>query len=458
MRKIIFLLGGLLLSSLAINAQIISKSNAALLHSQEKNNGTARFNAMGGAFGALGGDLSAGDINPAGLAVFNNSQAVITFGLRNTDINTSFYGTNTKSANGYFNMSQAGGVLVFDGNTRSNWRKVALGINYTLANDYENNYTINGNSGEADFMNDPYLNNITYPNVVGQYLGNVTTGENNKLTLSLAAQYNNNLYVGFSIVTHSIEYLHNSLFEESNNDAANINELDASVLQKLYTYGDGIGINIGFIAKPTQEIRLGASYQSPTWYSLTDDYLEDIEIKVSNNNEIFKSDQVKEINDYNLSTPSKLTGSFAYVFGKEGLFSVDYTYKNYTGVTLNTSADFETNFTSENTFFSNNLKNTSSLKLGTEWRIDNFSLRGGYFFEESPFINALDTDHLKGYSLGLGFKFSRNVKLDLAYQNTKNTEPNEFINIKDNNNQNIVNPAEINITHNKFTATLVIGL
>ena len=37
-------------------------------------NGTARFESMGGAFGALGGDLSAININPAGSAVFNDNE------------------------------------------------------------------------------------------------------------------------------------------------------------------------------------------------------------------------------------------------------------------------------------------------------------------------------------------------------------------------------------------------
>jgi len=41
--------------------------------------GTARFESMGGAFGALGGDLSAININPAGSAVFNTNQYVLSF-------------------------------------------------------------------------------------------------------------------------------------------------------------------------------------------------------------------------------------------------------------------------------------------------------------------------------------------------------------------------------------------
>ena len=52
-------------------------SSDVLRYGSENLQGTARFQGMGGAFGALGGDLSALNINPAGSAVFNNS--LITF-------------------------------------------------------------------------------------------------------------------------------------------------------------------------------------------------------------------------------------------------------------------------------------------------------------------------------------------------------------------------------------------
>ena len=51
-------------------SQSLGYQNLALLFSKENNSGTARFNAMSGAFGALGGDVSAIKINPAGAAIF----------------------------------------------------------------------------------------------------------------------------------------------------------------------------------------------------------------------------------------------------------------------------------------------------------------------------------------------------------------------------------------------------
>ena len=48
---------------------------------QSELSGTARAVSMGGAFGALGGDVSVMNINPAGLAVYRSSEVVTTLSL-----------------------------------------------------------------------------------------------------------------------------------------------------------------------------------------------------------------------------------------------------------------------------------------------------------------------------------------------------------------------------------------
>ncbi|MEZ4840639.1 MAG: outer membrane protein transport protein [Flavobacteriaceae bacterium] len=451
MKRIIFLLGGLL-SSLVINAQAISYTDAAVLFSSDDNNGTARYNGMSGAFGALGGDMSAVEINPAGLAIFKDTEFSTTVGLRNTDIMSNFYGTTNSNDDSYFNLHQVGGALVFN-SRHSNWSKVAIGFNYTLLKDFENSYIVEGNSGISEFYSDPYLNDdgipdndVYYDFVDGQFFGNYTSGKNERFTFSLAAQYNDNLYLGFSLITHNLDFYQNALFEESNNDG-NGNLLDASLLQELYSYGEGVGFGFGFITKPSHNIRFGLSYQTPVWYSLTDEFVEDLEISVSNNANLYTENSGVSVYDYKFNSPAKYTGSFAYVFEKQGLFSIDYTLKGYKNAKLKPTNEF----INENDTFNNYMKNTSSVRIGGEWRVDNVSLRGGYHFEENPYKDALDSDNITGYSLGVGFKFRGNTKLDLAYQRSENTDVYGFLNIDG------VAPAELDITNDKFTATLVIG-
>ena len=151
--------------------------------------------------------------------------------------------------------------------------------------------------------------------------------------------------------------------------------------------------------------------------------------------------------DYELKTPSKLTGSFAYIFEKQGLISIDYIHKNYSNITLSNA-----NFTEENIAFKNDLESTGQIRLGTEWRFDNLSLRGGYHVEKSPYKNALDSDDVEGFSLGAGYKF-RGGKFDISYQKSNNTSSYNFY---PENNQ--INSTELDLDTSKFTATLVLNI
>ena len=72
-KKIIFLL---FLFPSIINYQSL---NDFIRISMDNTVGSARFQSMGGAFGALGGDLSAININPAGSAVFIDNQYELSF-------------------------------------------------------------------------------------------------------------------------------------------------------------------------------------------------------------------------------------------------------------------------------------------------------------------------------------------------------------------------------------------
>jgi long-subunit fatty acid transport protein len=446
MKKVLFLLGGLL-SSLAINAQVLSNSDVAILFSGEENNGTARYNAMGGAFGALGGDLSAGDINPAGLAIFKNSSFSTSLSLRNTDINAGFSGTNTLNENDYLNLTQGGGVLVFNGGRHSDTQKIAIGFNYSISRDFENNWFTTGNSGFAP-ITDFYDPDVIYGNTEEQTFENFTNGRNDKFVFSFAAQSSENLYVGASITTHSIDFYQSIFAEEFNNDGEG-NTFDVSAHEELSTFGTGVSFGVGFIAKPSKELRLGVSFQSPTRYELSEEYVAFDDVLFFNGEPDIQRD-IESINvfDYNLVTPAKLTGSLAYIVGKEGLISFDYTYKDFKNIKLKPSGEFN----DENQNFSNTLKGVSQFKVGAEWRIDKISLRGGYHFEESPYADAIDSDNISGYSLGVGLKFTGNTRLDFSYQNSKNTDVYNFLNVDG------AQPANLDIDNDRFTATLVIGL
>ncbi len=443
MKKLLFLIGGIL-SSMAINAQVLDYNQAGVLFTSEDNNGTARYNAMGGAFGALGGDISGVDINPAGLAVFKKTQFSGTLGVFNSDIISNFYGNAIETNENKFDLTQFGGVLVLNGSRHAGARKVAVGFNYSRSKNFESNWSARGSSGFAP-ITDFYDPDLLYPNAEEQTFRNFTSGNNDKLVITIASQPNDKLYIGASVATHNLDFYQSTVAEEFNSDNDG-NTFDVNAAEELTILGNGISFNVGLIAKPSQEVRLGVAYQSPTWYELSEE-------SIVQEDQLFFNDQLdpstdsptRSVFDYRLTTPSRLTGSFAYLFGKEGLISFDYTYKNFKNIELRPGNEFVT----ENQNFTNDLKATSQFKVGAEWRIDNVSLRGGYLFEESPYEDAIDTDHITGYSFGVGFKLNGGMKVDLAYQNRTNTDVYNFLNTDG------ADPVELDINNDKITATLV---
>jgi hypothetical protein len=446
--KNLFITAMLLCVAYTINAQTLGYNDLGVLFSKESVNGTARFNGMSGAFGALGGDISAIDINPAGAAVFLNSEFALSLNIKNLETNVNYYGNNEFSENDITNLSQAGGVFVFKNSyNNSGWGKIALGFNYSIVNDFENQWIARGNNNYPTWIDDPNDSNVQYLNTDGQYFENYTEGRNDKYTFTIASELNNNLYLGASFSTYDIENYQRILLEEYNYDG-NGNNLDASLIQELLTYGEGFSFNVGLISKPNDNIRLGLAYQSPVWYDLSEDYLDyDLEVYVSNTDEVISDFSGINAFDYKLRTPSKLTGSFAYIFDKQGLISLDYIYKNYSNINLSGAS-----FTAENQDFNTQLESVGEFRIGTEWRFDALSLRGGYHFEKSPYKNALDSDAIEGFSVGAGLKF-RGGKIDMAYQKDTNTAAYNFY-----PQYNNINAAELDIDTSKFTVTLVLNI
>jgi hypothetical protein len=441
----------------------------ALRYSQDNLNGTARFRALSGAFGALGGDLSSINVNPAGSAVFSNNQFGSTISNFNTKNNSNYFGTNTAEYDNSFDINQAGMVFVFKNqNTKSEWKKFSLALNYENTNNFDNSifsagvnptnsvdqyflHYANQNGGVSvsnlqlqqgetisslyaylgseptlgfgaqqaflgyqAFIIDPAANydeisNRNYVSLVpgggNYYQENYFTsdGYNGKLNFNFATQYNDFLYLGVNLNSHFTNYSQYTNFYERNNQESN--EIRINRLQfenRLSTYGNGFSFQLGAIAKVTKEVRLGLSYESPTWYHLNDELSQSL-VGVSSNNLVelapdVVSPQVTMIYErYKIQTPDKITGSVAYVFGNQGLISFDVAYKNYSNITLSPTNQFR----NLNTTISNTLTNTAEFRIGAEKKIKKLSLRAGYRFEESPYKDTKTMGDLTGYSGGL---------------------------------------------------------
>ncbi|OYQ31972.1 hypothetical protein CHU92_15120 [Flavobacterium cyanobacteriorum] len=457
------------LTGATLHAQTVAD---AVRYSNDNMNGTARFRGMSGAFGALGGDVSALMVNPAGSAVFNYNSGTVSLTNYNINNNAKYYGTGTSRNDNSFELNQIGGVWVFNNiNDQAKWKKITLGLNYENTNNLDNSIRSRGISPQdnlSDYflayaqgvplnvLDNAFFDELNYadqqaylgynayifnpvnatdpantsyiasPNITGsngyfQEHSITSNGFNGKIALNFATQYSNWLYLGMNLNLHFIDHTTSTSFFEEYNSPAATGLQSVRFNNELYTYGGGFSLNVGAIAKVTEAFRLGLSYESPTWYNLQDEIRQSIVSECVNCNgpgsRIFITDPGLTFitEDYSLRTPSKWTGSAAYVFGKTGLLSIDAALKDY-----NTAKFTSNGFGNVNAEIDDQLDVAAEIRVGGELRYKNVSLRGGYRFEQSPYKNSRTIGDLHGFSTGLGFAFG-NSRLDLAYSYFRRT-------------------------------------
>ena len=175
----------------------------------------------------------------------------------------------------------------------------------------------------------------------------------------------------------------------------------------------------------------------------------DTEIFVSNDNVIYDNTVngfPSQVASFMLRTPSTITASGALIIGKFGLLSMDYSIRNFGNIRYSRG-----NFDIENQSFQDNYRNTHNLNLGTEWRFNRLSLRGGYSLQQNPDKQAFESDNLKTYSIGGGYNFG-SFKLDFAFSDSNRTGAYNFYSGFN------VNTAELNLDNRIFTGTITFNL
>jgi len=480
----------------------------ALRYSTGTTEGTARFKSMSGAFGALGGDMSAVSMNPAGSAIFNLSHGSLTLSSLKVS-NDVAYGSNTQALkDNSFDMNQIGAAFVFNNrNTESTWNKFVVSLFYEQLQNYDNQFSAAGTTQNSigsyftDYANGLRLDEITalpgenisqaYSGIGSEfgssyqqaYLGyesfilepaddtdnentayasNIaagdfyqkysyaSTGYNGKFSANLGFQYDKNIYFGINLNSHFLNYERSTLFYEDNtNTGSTINEVHFE--NTLLTTGEGFSLQLGSIVKVNDFIRLGLTYDSPTWMRLreeTTQYLYTFEDATSLEAEVDPA-VINVFPEYHLRTPSQITGSAAFIIGDTGLISIDYSRKDYSTTEFRSNSGGD--FSQQNSVISNTLKAANTVRIGGELRHKKFSYRGGYKMEQSPYKDTAAYGDLKGFSLGLGYDFGGS-RLDLAYENSKRKMDHRFFNAGN------LDTARINTTNSNVSLTLSMSL
>ena len=122
----------------------------ALRYSVGETQGTARFKAMAGAFGALGGDISGVSINPAGSAIFSTSNGSFSASTKSNSLDISYGGSSNKNSSVNLDLHQIGAAFVFENYKKNSpWKKFVLSIFYERLKDYDNEFSIEGTTNNS---------------------------------------------------------------------------------------------------------------------------------------------------------------------------------------------------------------------------------------------------------------------------------------------------------------------
>ena len=412
MQKNIFTLLSITAAFFAQAQDVSTIRNTVEVYSNSTLAGSAKYNAMAGAMGALGADPSTLNVNPAGVGVAIASDLSGTLAIQSNKNSASFSGKATDYKINQTDLGQVGAIAAFNMSRNSRWQFVNLGINYSYQTIEDYTETPGNNAVALTDGNDELL----FDGHAYNRYGSVS-----KMNIGLGGNYNNQFYVGVGLNFHNADVRQ---FDSSRFTFTGDNTTE--VYDKQYTpfeeQSSGFSASVGAIAKVNNQFRLGAALETPTWWSIDRAF-----------NEYGDADNTYA-ESRNLTTPMKATLSASYVANKNLALNVDYAI-GLSKPKYKVEGPAETEL---NNFFDANYSNLSEVKVGAEYRVNQFRIRGGYAFANSPFKsvgittfnntggvqeqNVTDMFASKRNTLGVGIGYDfRSFYIDAAYQNIKSS-------------------------------------
>lgn len=407
------------------NAQDVSTlRNTAEVYGNSSMMGTSKYNSMAGSMGALGGDFSVLNSNPAGIAVSIASEFSATLSIQNNKNTTSYAGQSINYKINNTDIGNVGGIATFPIEASSPWKFINVGVSYS--NQSLEDYTETaGNSSLIYDITDntgALVDQLTFDGHAYNRYGNLS-----KMSFGVGANYNNNIYLGVGLNFHNVG------LDQYDSAAFTGNSGVTDAYDKQYSpfseAADGFSATAGIIGKINPQFRLGASLETPTWWNMQRVY-----------SEYDNPTDGTYTEDRKLSSPMKATVSAAYVPNKNFAINVDYTL----GLTKPKYKEYGSAEKELNSFFSNNSANLSEVKVGAEYRWNGLRLRGGYGYAASPFdsvslntISNTGTISANSYNdlfvgkrstigAGIGYDF-QSFYIDAAYQNVSSDYTSPFI-------------------------------
>ena len=472
---------------------LISAQNVddALRYSRLYYGGTARFMSMGGAFTALGGDISSLSQNPAGLGVFRSSEFTITPQLLHNKVNASFNGISSDYLYN-FNLNQGGIVS----NLISNSNETGLitlnfGYSFNKTNNLNRSTLIHGEGttssivdswalrsegilkddlvDELDIAYQSWLTNeipgsggLSYGTVYSNYgltssvynqnIRRLITDEGytGEHAFSIGGNYSNKLFFGATLGINRIKFSSHMEHLESTDIALPSEFKNFTFTDHFENKGTGYALKIGAIIKPVEAVRIGLAFHSPTFYRIDETFFKNITSNFTNGGHHDWTVETQRYS-YNLTTPFRALAGVAVQIKKIALLSADYEFVDYSVARFADAGD-DFDYGEKNLYIKQSLKSASNIRLGGEVRLNKLYLRSGYGYYGKAFQPGEDNADLDYTSLSFGAGFrEKNVSIDFAYTNLTSQEKYFLYPLDDTFDAAL---AKLSTTKNMFTVTL----
>lgn len=456
----------------------------ALRYSRTGVGGTPRNIAMGGAFGALGADMSCASYNPAGLGLYRKGEFVYSGGLKFNTISSDFLGSKNSSPSADFAFSNFGIAFSYASEKDKTKRNTFAFSNNQLQN-FDGSFLITESNSyhsmARDMMNianevkvlgqmnptyelmgyNSYV--LDYDSASGKYFSFVdlnrslslkrsvtTTGRMNELNISFAQSADDKYYIGGSLGIPRLNFESTTIHSETDsNDSMRVGLTSGSSYTTTYnsylpfiytdmlgfnslkyeevfsTKGYGLNLKLGAVVRINQSFRVGAYFHSPTIFYLSDNFYYRMEARFDANTtkpmEAQYPDGGGGIYEYRITTPLRFGINGAYIYQKTAAFALDIEQINYGMASLNgETADV---FSGVNAVIKDKYKSATNIRAGVEYNLSPILLRAGYNYYGSPFGGFFSGPFdRQTVSFGAGYRTKGSLFFDMAWARTLSKE------------------------------------
>jgi hypothetical protein len=425
----------------------------AFKYSQQKVNGTARMQGMGGSYSSLGADATNAFANPAGLGFYNRNEFSISPVFSNNSVSSDYLGNSSSLSTPNTTIGQA--ALIFNSKGRGNSKKRSgsFAISYNRLIDFNNDFNYSGTnqrssitdsfaeiangygatSAELDAEFDTGLGRALSP--AGLYYqlftieplqgggyeafelsspveqnGRYTEeGSVNQWNLSYGANFNDKTYLGASLGIRTLSYRSLGDHSEVFPNAETLQSLD--YFDDLSVEGAGVNLTVGAIIKATPNLQFGINATTPTGMATKETYIEGLSINLLPNTFDTDFPQSETVpNDFDFRITAPLRGSFGTTFflpKKLGFVSADVEYVGYQSMNVRDLNDDRWS-SDQKRLIQDTYKDVLNLKVGGEVRFNNVNLRAGANYLADPYKNSDGIDRSETlFSVGAGYRNSR---------------------------------------------------